>query len=122
MLLLIYTLNTPSLRIFINFHIPALTPHLISTETLLQLSQNITFFAVCHILYRCHQQRDLDRYQVYVAYHLYIFIYIYIYTIQCWGQDETSWHLCLYIPWCRYFTFDQNSKFSLRKKRANKLD
>jgi hypothetical protein len=38
-------LDGPSL-IFINFYIPALTPHLNSIETLLQLSENVTYFVV----------------------------------------------------------------------------
>jgi hypothetical protein len=28
-------------------------------------------FAVCHIIYRYHQERDLDRHQVFGAYHVY---------------------------------------------------
>jgi hypothetical protein len=35
--------------IFIHFYVPALTPCLNSTETSLQLSENITLFAVCRI-------------------------------------------------------------------------
>jgi hypothetical protein len=35
--------------IFIDFYAPALTPRLNSTETSLQLSENITLFAVCRI-------------------------------------------------------------------------
>jgi hypothetical protein len=35
--------------IFIYFYVPALTPRLNSTETSLQLSENITLFAVCRI-------------------------------------------------------------------------
>jgi hypothetical protein len=35
--------------IFIDFNVPALTPRLNSTETLLQLSENSTLFMVCHI-------------------------------------------------------------------------
>jgi hypothetical protein len=35
--------------IFIDFYIPGLIPGLNSTETSLQLSENITFFAVCRI-------------------------------------------------------------------------
>jgi hypothetical protein len=38
----------PSL-IFIDFYVPAHTPCLSRSETLLQLSENITLFAVCHI-------------------------------------------------------------------------
>jgi hypothetical protein len=38
----------PSL-IFIDFYVPAFTPHLNSIETSLQLSENITLFAACHI-------------------------------------------------------------------------
>jgi hypothetical protein len=60
--------------IFIDFYVPVLTPRLNSTETSLQLSENITLFAICH------QQRDLDGHQVFGVYHLY-------YTLQCGGQD-----------------------------------
>jgi hypothetical protein len=36
---------------FIDFYVPAPTPHLNNTETSLQLSENITLFAVCHTAY-----------------------------------------------------------------------
>jgi hypothetical protein len=45
--------------IFINFYVPALTPRLSSTETLLQLSENITLFAVCFV---CAIGKFLDSY------------------------------------------------------------
>jgi hypothetical protein len=35
--------------ISIDFYVPALTPCLNSPETWLQLSENITLFAVCHV-------------------------------------------------------------------------
>jgi hypothetical protein len=35
--------------LFIDVYVQVLTPHLNSTETLLQLSENITLFAVCNI-------------------------------------------------------------------------
>jgi hypothetical protein len=35
--------------IFIDFYFPALIPYLSSNETLLQLPENMTLFAVCHI-------------------------------------------------------------------------
>jgi hypothetical protein len=35
--------------IFIDFYVPALTPRLNSTETSLQLSENIILFAVCRL-------------------------------------------------------------------------
>jgi hypothetical protein len=35
--------------IFIDFYVPALTSCLKSTETILQLSENTTLFAICHI-------------------------------------------------------------------------
>jgi hypothetical protein len=57
--------------IFIDFYVPALTPHLNSTESSLQPSENIILFVVCR-MYRCHQQRDLDGHQVFGSYHLYI--------------------------------------------------
>jgi hypothetical protein len=38
------------LRLFFTyFYVPALKPHLSSTKTSLQLPENITLFAVCHI-------------------------------------------------------------------------
>jgi hypothetical protein len=54
---------------FIDFYVPALAPRLNSTEISLQLSENITIFAVCRLyIYRCHQQRDLESHQVFGAY------------------------------------------------------
>jgi hypothetical protein len=50
--------------IFIDFYVPALTPRLNSTETSLQLSEDITLFAVCRIYTGVIRQRDLDRHQV----------------------------------------------------------
>jgi hypothetical protein len=35
--------------IFIDFYVPALTPRLNSTEISLQLSENMTLFAVCRM-------------------------------------------------------------------------
>jgi hypothetical protein len=35
--------------IFINFYVPEFTPRLNSTKTSLQLSENITLFAICRI-------------------------------------------------------------------------
>jgi hypothetical protein len=35
--------------VFIDFYVPPLTPRLNSADTWLQLSENITLFAVCHI-------------------------------------------------------------------------
>jgi hypothetical protein len=35
--------------VFIDFYVPAFTPRLNSTETSLQLSENITLFAICRI-------------------------------------------------------------------------
>jgi hypothetical protein len=37
--------------ILIDFNVPAITPRLNSTETSLQLSENITYFAICHIYF-----------------------------------------------------------------------
>jgi hypothetical protein len=62
-------------------------------------------------LYRCHQQKDLDIHQVFGAHHL----YIHIYTVQCGGQGWTLWCPCLYTPWRRHFTLDQDSEISKRK-------
>jgi hypothetical protein len=56
--------------ILINFYVPALTPRLNSTKTTLQFSEN-TLCGLSHI-YRRHQQKELDTYQVFGAYHLYI--------------------------------------------------
>jgi hypothetical protein len=59
--------------VFIDFYVPAHTPRLNFTETSLQISENINLFAVCCIyIYSCHQQRDLNRHQMFGAYHLYI--------------------------------------------------
>jgi hypothetical protein len=55
--------------IFIGFYVPALTPRLNSIETSPQLSESITFFAVCHIYTGVIQQRDLDRHLVFGGYH-----------------------------------------------------
>jgi hypothetical protein len=85
--------------IFIDSYVPALKPHVSGTETSLQLSENVTLFAVCDIMCRCHQQRDLDRHPVLGVYHLYMYCTL-------WGQDRTLWHLCLYIPRHRHLTFN----------------
>jgi hypothetical protein len=59
--------------IFINFYVPALTPRLSSAEISLQLSENVTLFTVSRIyVYRCHQQRHIDKHQVFGAYNFYI--------------------------------------------------
>jgi hypothetical protein len=89
--------------IVIDFYVPALAPRLSSTQTFLQLSENIILFAVCRI---------------YTG----VWAVSFMCTVQCGGNDGTLWHPCLYIPWCRHFTFDRDSEFSLRKKSANKLD
>jgi hypothetical protein len=57
--------------ILINFYVPVLTSRLSSTETSPLLSESITLFVVYVIIYRCHQQRNLERHQVFGAYHLY---------------------------------------------------
>jgi hypothetical protein len=66
--------------IFIDFHVPALTPRPNSTETSLQLSENKTLFAVCRIhtgvISTQRDTRCLGR-------------IIYIYAVQCGGQDGT---------------------------------
>jgi hypothetical protein len=79
--------------IFIEFYVPGLTPRLNNAETSLRLSENITLFVICRMyLYRCHQQRDLDRHQMFGGYHLCIYIYIiYVYIyIYCtvWGTGR----------------------------------
>jgi hypothetical protein len=58
--------------IFIDFYVLAPTPRLNSTKTSLQLSENITLFAVCRIYSYTGViiNRDLDRHQVFGAYHL----------------------------------------------------
>jgi hypothetical protein len=58
--------------IFNNFYVLALTPRLNSTETSLQLSENISLLCGLPHIYRRHQERDLDRHQVFGAYHFYI--------------------------------------------------
>jgi hypothetical protein len=57
--------------IFLDFFVAALTQSLNSTETSLQLSENITLFAVYRCLF-CHQQRDLDIRKAFGAYHVYV--------------------------------------------------
>jgi hypothetical protein len=85
--------------IFTDFYVPALTPRLNGTETSLQLSENMTLFAVCHLHTGVISKeswidtRCLGR-----------------------GQDGTLWRPCLYITWRRHFTFDRNSELSLWQK------
>jgi hypothetical protein len=62
--------------IFIDFYVPAIRSHLNSTETSLQFSEDRTLCGLSH-KYRRHQQRDLDRHQVFGAYHLYILYNVY---------------------------------------------
>jgi hypothetical protein len=92
--------------IFHASYVPALTPRLNSTEPSLQLSKNIALFAICliYVVYRCHQQRDGDRPQVFEVYHLYI-------ECTVLRTEEILWHPCLYIPWRRHFTVYRNSEF-----------
>jgi hypothetical protein len=65
--------------VFIYFYVPALALRLDSTETSLQFSDDITSLRSVIYIYiyiyicKCHQQRDLDRHQVFGAYHLYIY-------------------------------------------------
>jgi hypothetical protein len=101
--------------IFTDFYAPVLTSHLNSTKISLQLSANITLFAVCCIYTGVNSNETYTNTRCFGC-------IIYIYIVQCGGHDRTLWHPCLYIPWCRHFIFDQNSEFSPRKKRANKLD
>jgi hypothetical protein len=75
--------------IFIDFYVPALTQRLNRTGTTLQVSENITPFAVLSHIYRCRQQKVIDRYQVFGGYHLYVYIYIYIYILYNVG-DRTE--------------------------------
>jgi hypothetical protein len=53
--------------IFINFYVPALIPRLNSTKTSLQLSENINLLTVCRLYtcVMCHEQRDLDKQQMF---------------------------------------------------------
>jgi hypothetical protein len=51
---------------FIDFYVPALTPRLNNIETSLQLSKNITLFAVCRI-YTGVISKEMSG-----AYHLYV--------------------------------------------------
>jgi hypothetical protein len=101
--------------IFIDFYVPALTPRLNSTETSLQPSENINVFAICRIY------TDAISKETYIDTRCSgLIIYIYIYTVQCGRQDGTLWHLCLYIPWRRYFTFHLRTKlliFSEKERR-----
>jgi hypothetical protein len=59
----------PLSLLFIDFYVPVLTPHLAGIKTTLQLSENIALNALSH-RDRCHQQRGLDKHQVFEGYHL----------------------------------------------------
>jgi hypothetical protein len=92
--------------VLIDFYVLALMPCLNTSETLLQLSENNLLCGLLHI-YRCHQQRDLDTRCL---------GHTILYAVQCGGEDKTLWHPCLYTPWCRNFTFNQNWIFSEKEK------
>jgi hypothetical protein len=62
---------------FIDFYVPALTPCLHSTESSLQVSENINFFAVGRI-YTGVIKRDLV-YTICLGYH----IYTHTHSVQC---------------------------------------
>jgi hypothetical protein len=65
--------------IIIDFYVPMLTPHLSSTETSLQLSENTLFMAMSKET-RCSGR----------------IIYIYMCTVQCGGRDGSLLNPCLY--------------------------
>jgi hypothetical protein len=81
--------------IIIYFCDSALTPRLNSTEASLQLSL------------RCVAYIEVSGACVYC---------------RVWETGRNLVVPLLLIPWRRYFTFDRNSRFYLRKKRASKLD
>jgi hypothetical protein len=63
--------------ILIDFYVPSLTPCVSSTSAFGEHNP------LCSLLriYRCQQQRDLDRHQVLGAYHLYIYCTM-------WGTEQ----------------------------------
>jgi hypothetical protein len=100
--------------IFIYFNGPA---HLSWIQTALQLSENITLF----VIHGIHRSLIGKEGQI----NTWCFSgggIIYVHCVQCWGQDGTLRHSCLHFPWSSHYTFNQNSEFCLREKRANKLD
>jgi hypothetical protein len=70
-------------------------------------------YGLSHI-YRCHQQRDLDRRQVFES-------IIYIFTVQYGGQDGTLWHPCLYISWRNISPSTETLKFLWERKELTSL-
>jgi hypothetical protein len=82
----------PSL-IFIDFYVSALTPRLNSTETSLQLSDNITLFEVCRIYTVFTNQETLRDTRC-----LGRIIYIYIYTLYNVGAGRNLVALLLIYP------------------------
>jgi hypothetical protein len=58
--------------IFVDFYVPALKVRLNDTENLLQLLRLLPSLLPV-ALYRCHEQRGLDKHQVFEAYHLGIY-------------------------------------------------
>jgi hypothetical protein len=74
--------------ILIDFYVPALTPRLSNTEPSLQLSENITLFAICRIFTGViNKETEIDP--------RCLGRIIYIQTVQCGGQDRTLWYPCL---------------------------
>jgi hypothetical protein len=82
--------------IFIDFYVPALTPRLNTSENSLQLSENITLFAVCRV-YTC--TRVMRKYTLIDIRCLGRIIYIYIYIFVWYNVGERTE---LFIPLLLY--------------------
>jgi hypothetical protein len=76
--------------IFIDFIVPALGPRLNWIQTALQLSENITLFAIRGI--------HTSVIAIGTDEHVVFWGIIYVHAAQCWGQDATLRHPCLHCP------------------------
>jgi hypothetical protein len=103
-------------HIFIDFYVPAHTPYFSSTETSLQLSENITLLVVCCIYTHTHVISKEPRHTLGVQ------GVSFIQYCTMWGTGQNLVAPLLYIPLHRHFIFGRDSEFSPRKKNANKLD
>jgi hypothetical protein len=98
--------------IFIDLYIPVLTRRLCSTETLLQLSENINLLVVCRICTRVyHQQRDIDTRCLGCIILLYIYIYCTI-----WGIGQNLVAPLLVYPQAKTFHFLPRQNFPWERK------
>jgi hypothetical protein len=90
----------------LDFYVPLLTPHLSCTETSLQLSENISFFASCRIYTGVNHKETYIIQQVFGRYHLHILCTV-------WGTRRNLVTLRLYFFWRTYFTYDRHPDYFL---------